>query len=404
MRKVLVISHGHPDLNKGGGEQAAYHFFKQCLANGDDAYFLARTDLPPHGGAAFSTWNGDREILFHTTHDDFFLFSNIKTRHLWTDFKQLLQQIKPDAIYIHHYYLIGVETVKVAKQVLPNVELIVTLHEYHAICANGGLMVKPDKTLCYASGTLQCHQCLPKHSAGDFFLRKTYLQSMFKYVDHFISPSQFLKERYVNWGIAAERIHVIENGQPLVSFREPVKVEKNKIALTYIGQINPYKGIDVLLDALLLLSTSERTQFQLDIHGSRFSHQSGQYQKAIQKKLKKLEDVVRLHGQYELKDLASILEQTDWVIVPSIWWENSPMVIQEAFGHRKPLMVSDIGGMAEKVTHRKNGLLFRAGKPQSLADLLRLVASQPQLREQLAKNITQPITLQMAYEKTVALS
>jgi len=50
----------------------------------------------------------------------------------------------------------------------------------------------------------------------------------------------------------------------------------------------------------------------------------------------------------------------DWVVVPSIWWENSPLVIQEAFAHGRPVICSDIGGMAEKVAHEKNGLHFRA--------------------------------------------
>jgi len=53
----------------------------------------------------------------------------------------------------------------------------------------------------------------------------------------------------------------------------------------------------------------------------------------------------------------------DWVVVPSIWWENSPLVIQEAFAHGRPVICSDIGGMAEKVAHEKNGLHFRANDP-----------------------------------------
>ncbi|TOE31852.1 hypothetical protein CGJ44_25955, partial [Vibrio parahaemolyticus] len=60
--------------------------------------------------------------------------------------------------------------------------------------------------------------------------------------------------------------------------------------------------------------------------------------------------------------MGTLLKDVDWVIVPSTWWENSPMVIQEAFNHGRPLIVSDIGGMAEKVAHDVNGLHFRTGK------------------------------------------
>ena len=55
------------------------------------------------------------------------------------------------------------------------------------------------------------------------------------------------------------------------------------------------------------------------------------------------------------------MAEIDWVVVPSIWWENSPLVIQEAFLHGRPVICSDIGGMAEKVRHGVDGLHFRVG-------------------------------------------
>jgi glycosyltransferase involved in cell wall biosynthesis len=81
------------------------------------------------------------------------------------------------------------------------------------------------------------------------------------------------------------------------------------------------------------------------------------------------------------------MENIDWVVVPSIWWENSPLVIQEAFGHGRPVLCSDIGGMAEKVTHDVNGLHFRAGDPDSLAMTMRTAATTPGLWERLRQNI-----------------
>ena len=54
--------------------------------------------------------------------------------------------------------------------------------------------------------------------------------------------------------------------------------------------------------------------------------------------------------------------------MPSIWWENSPIVIQEAFFHGRPIICSNIGGMAEKITDGVNGLHFRVGSPEDLVD------------------------------------
>ncbi len=77
----------------------------------------------------------------------------------------------------------------------------------------------------------------------------------------------------------------------------------------------------------------------------------------------------------------------DWVVVPSIWWENSPLVIQEAFAHGRPVICSDIGGMAEKVTDLVDGLHFRAGDPLSLADTIAAATSMPGLWDQLSGGI-----------------
>ena len=61
------------------------------------------------------------------------------------------------------------------------------------------------------------------------------------------------------------------------------------------------------------------------------------------------EGCLRWVGPYELTELAQRMRKVDWVVVPSIWWENSPMVIQEAFVYGKPVICAGIGGMAEKV-------------------------------------------------------
>jgi glycosyltransferase involved in cell wall biosynthesis len=73
----------------------------------------------------------------------------------------------------------------------------------------------------------------------------------------------------------------------------------------------------------------------------------------------------------------------DWVVIPSIWWENSPLVIQEAFHFGRPIICSDIGGMAEKVHDGVDGLHFRAGDSRDLADVISRAASSSTLWGQL---------------------
>jgi glycosyltransferase involved in cell wall biosynthesis len=76
--------------------------------------------------------------------------------------------------------------------------------------------------------------------------------------------------------------------------------------------------------------------------------------------------------------------------MPSTWWENSPLVIQEALHHRRPIICSDIGGMAEKVRDGNDGLHFRAGSAQDLADRLAEVLSDSQGWDRLRASMRQP--------------
>jgi glycosyltransferase involved in cell wall biosynthesis len=75
------------------------------------------------------------------------------------------------------------------------------------------------------------------------------------------------------------------------------------------------------------------------------------------------------------------------VVVPSIWWENSPLVIQEAFLYGRPVICSDVGGMAEKVRHGIDGLHFAVGDPASLADTIRAATTTPGLWDSMTAQI-----------------
>lgn len=83
---------------------------------------------------------------------------------------------------------------------------------------------------------------------------------------------------------------------------------------------------------------------------------------------------VTLFGRYDGDEVLELMRTVGWVVVPSIWWENSPVVIQEARQAGVPLLVSDIGGMAENVLPGVDGLHFRRGSPVDLARAMRQAA------------------------------
>jgi glycosyltransferase involved in cell wall biosynthesis len=99
------------------------------------------------------------------------------------------------------------------------------------------------------------------------------------------------------------------------------------------------------------------------------------------------------HGAYRRDEMAKLLAAVDWVVTPSIWWENAPLVIQEAFQQRRPVICSDIGGMAEAVANGHDGLHFRTGDPTDLARAMRRAMNEPGLWECLSSNISRVPTV-----------
>ena len=396
-QKILIVAHGHPDHSKGGAEVAAYNLFKEYERRGMDTLFLARSSEPSHGGSVFSSRNGGREILFHTAMHDWFNFRCAESKHIWHDFRELLKRYQPTVVHFHHYAHMGMEMIREVKNTLPKAKIIFTLHEYLALCFNNGQMVKPGGTkLCYGGSPVDCAKCFQDKSAADFFLREQYFKSLFELVDMFVSPSHFLIDRYKAWGLPEEKMVMIENGQPEAESDEPRPLAEGekRSRFAYFGQITPFKGLDVLLEALLLLPEDIREEVHLDIHGANLELQPGEYRDKVVKLIEELEHTVTMHGSYESHEIGKLMHETDWMVIPSVWWENSPIVIQEAFNHGRPIICSDIGGMAEKIEDGVTGLHFRRGKANVLAKKIEQAVQDSKLWDSLRSNIVQPLTIQ----------
>jgi glycosyltransferase involved in cell wall biosynthesis len=83
----------------------------------------------------------------------------------------------------------------------------------------------------------------------------------------------------------------------------------------------------------------------------------------------------------------------DAVVEPTIWWENSPLVIQEALASRRPIICSDIGGMAEKVRDGIDGFNFRAGDPRALAELFATLGRAPERLQTMQSTMRRPLSI-----------
>ncbi len=179
----------------------------------------------------------------------------------------------------------------------------------------------------------------------------------------------------------------------------PARSNELRGRFAYFGQTRPYKGLHVLLEALGLLPESRRSEIHLSIHGSGLETQAGEYRQLLHKLSKRLGDTVSFEGEYEPKDQPKLMQNVGWVVVPSIWWENSPLVIQEAFTHGRPVICSDIGGMAEKVEDGKSGLHFRTADAKNLAETIEKAACQVGTWESLVVGVRKPPSLEQIAEQ-----
>jgi glycosyltransferase involved in cell wall biosynthesis len=102
---------------------------------------------------------------------------------------------------------------------------------------------------------------------------------------------------------------------------------------------------------------------------------------------------VTLAGAYDHAAVPQLMAEVDWIVVPSRWWENSPLVIQEAFMHGRPVICSDIGGMKEKVTNGVNGLHFVVSNPGHLAQTITNAVTTPGLWQKLREGIPPAFTM-----------
>jgi glycosyltransferase involved in cell wall biosynthesis len=398
--RTLVISHGHPAFSIGGAEVASYNLFRGLQElEGSDAFYLARAGSPlkrHRDTPLLSMRRGAHEAFFHADDYDHFWLSNRATDELRGPFSKLVRDVAPDVVHLHHVLGLGIETIFQIRRILPDVPIVLTLHEYLSICLNHGQMVKTSKNrLCNEASPADCHNCFPDVSPGEFFRRETFLKTHLGLVDCFVSPSDFLVDRYVAWGLPADKFRMLENGIETAHVAPPRALPSGgrRARFGFFGQVTEFKGLQVLLDAVARVPDDVwGHDAAVCVFGGNLENQPAAFRQQFETLLERAGRRAKFYGSYRSEELPRLMQQVDWAVVPSIWWENSPIVIQEARLHGRPIICSDIGGMAEKVRPDLDGLHFRVGSAEDLADRLGEALTQPDLWERLRATMQKPVS------------
>lgn len=390
--RVLFVCHNHPDLHPGGTEIFSHGLFHAMKSkHGLEAVYLAcvnkvhRGRLP--GTLLQSAGPAPDEILLWAGHFDRFTLSQIDLHGIVPEFERLLLAFRPDIVHFHHVLLMGVEALQVVRRVLPEAGIVLTLHDYYPICANDGQMVTTrERKLCRSASADSCSSCFPETQRDRFVMRELFIKQNLSLVDRFISPSTFLKRRYVEWGLPEDRIDVIRNGirDATPAPHGPLPPSGRRDRFAFFGHLNPYKGALVAIEAAKQLAQRSGTGLSLTLHGSA-DFQTDEFKAELAKASEGAPFIVA-RGRYSRDEVPALMAEADWVIVPSIWWENAPLIIQEAFQHRRPVICSGIGGMAEAVRDRVDGLWFNVSDPRHLADKME-EALNPELWAQLVAGV-----------------
>ncbi len=232
---------------------------------------------------------------------------------------------------------------------------------------------------------------------------------VFEAVDLFVAPSKAVAQAHQQLGLTAEKVVVSDYGFPVATLRnEPGRPfngtagfvpynggtgslprdsgaalqrcsqePRHPVRIGFVGTLVHHKGPHLLLEAARYWPGG---LFEIEIHGSLNTFPG--YSLQLTESADGLP--VRFCGAFEPSRSASIYGRFDLLVVPSLWPENSPLVIHEAFLAGVPVAAAATGGIPELITDGVNGVLFEPGSARSLADAVRPLIEDPARLRRLA--------------------
>lgn len=197
------------------------------------------------------------------------------------------------------------------------------------------------------------------------------------------APSQYVGDKHSRRYPGVNPV-TLRLGVPASYRRTISRIEHGSPQLAYIGHLHPHKGVHVLLEALELIAKSglsPRTKIYGHLEPESYYHEQ------LRQRCMHLRDT-SLEGEYEFSEMKMILSDVDVVIVPSIWQENSPLVIMIALRYGIPVIATNIGGIPEMLIDGWNGLLVDAGSAEQLAGAISRLLDTPEELSFLSSNAT----------------
>jgi glycosyltransferase involved in cell wall biosynthesis len=347
-------------------------------------------------------------------------------------FESVLDRVKPDLVHFQHLLHLSAELVPIARE--RSLATVITCNDYWSLCARVQL-IRPDGVRCEENQGMGCLVCLKNRDyekiamarrwfplahplvhglrfatrgssrlaraleritgrgqdklalqAAQWFAlreRQDFVLGCFDAADLLLAPSRFLRDKLLATGrFDPARLVHSDYGMRVPAVRGLAKTPdpRGRVRFGFVGSLVGYKGVEVLVAAMSRLAGRA---CRLLVFGE-FRPETDEYHARLRDSARSAD--VEFRGRFENHKLAEIYREIDVLVVPSVWFENSPLTIHEAFLERTPVVTSGIGGMAELVRDGIDGLHFRAGDADDLAAKLARFVDEPALAARLSRD------------------
>jgi glycosyltransferase involved in cell wall biosynthesis len=410
--KVVIGVHHFPPHHIGGGENEAYRVAKGLLDRGHEVNVICVEDIQT-GSAPGLFFIDDLykgvpvRRLFYNHH----LIPD-KTRFEYDNpwigdhLKMFLAEQVPDIYFQISGYLLTGSTLRAAAEL--GLPVVVELTEFWFLCPRINMLKSDGRLSSLPFNPVDCARCLgeekrrfripgklvpgvmeqywrqQKVPINQIEQRSISLNNTLAGVDQFISPSRFLREMYIESGLPEDKIIFIRQGVELAGNRTQslVTQKSDKLRIGYLGQIAPHKGTLLLAQAIKSISDP---RLKASFYGDTLTNPG--YVNEIRQLIAN-DSRMELAGTYHSPaELEKILLNLDVLVMTSVWYENSPTVILEAYSCNTPVIAAKLGGMAELVQDGQNGFLFEPGNAADLAVKIKRLLDQKELLQEFQGNI-----------------
>ena len=429
--RVLLVVHGFPPAANGGTEVYVRDLALALAALPDtDVTVLTRdaaADRPEMAVRKRTHGTVDVVGINNTFQSCTSFADSYENPRLLAVACDLLDEVRPDVVHIQHLTCLSTLLPReIARRRIP---VVLTLNDYWLLCHRGQLFNRAGQR-CEGPLDDGCEGCVPagalsspaSFAAGRFlrelpipgaahavhlavkavelmrspattraanYARLQHMREAARHVDRFLAPSATMAEWFRRFGVPADRLWRCNQGIPLEPFPMHRRAPSASLRVAFAGGLVPSKAPHVLLDAIALLPPNSVT---VDLLGSSGPYH-GQHDYGLALRSRLGHPSIRRLGPVPHDRMAAVLHDNDVVVVPSVWIENAPFIIREAFAAGAPVVASDLGGMAEMVRDGIDGLLFPAGDAVALADRLRRLADEPGLLAHLRSGIKRPLSV-----------